>query len=121
MDLLKEGLTSVARKLLVMVFGWMVLPLIAHGWLTSEYGKKIEANLNNWAALLVATVITFCWPMLWGVWNKVVARAKLIIALRTDPTVPASTVEKKVDNMSRGEKLRLATTPGNVPVPNARR
>ena len=120
MNLFKEGLTSIIRKLLVLAFAWLMVPLINHQWLTSDFGKKVESSIDNWAGILAITVIGFLGPIVWGVWNKIVAKAKIIIAAYThseDAKRDLGIVERETDKLTRPEKFRLATSPGTTPVP----
>ena len=94
MSLSREMLYSIIRKLMVLTFGVLVGPLILHGWFTSATGAKIEGNIDTWAGLLSMTLLTFVVPILWGVWNKIALKAKLIIAAYLSPTVAPSTPEK---------------------------
>ena len=123
MSLLKESLESLVRHTLVLLFGFLVLPLIAHGWLTTGLGSKIEADINNWAALIAATILTAVVPQLWSWWRIIIAKVKIIVAAHLSPDVAPTTpgklavVEEKAASMPVPVKLALAITELSLPVP----
>lgn len=119
MNLLKATIASIVRKLLVVLFGFAVLPLVAGGWLTSELAAEIRAGIDSTAGLIAATILTLVVPLVWGWWEKVVAKAKLIVAAATPlQGAPAETVASevaaRVEELPAKQKLELATTRKDV-------
>lgn len=124
MNLFKAGLTSIIRKLLVLLFAWLMVPLINHQWLTSDLGKQVESSIDNWAGAIAVTLIGLLAPVVWGVWDKVIAKVKIVLAAHVKsgevtvaPESAQLAVQKTASELSVPEKWRIATSPGLTAVP----
>ncbi len=109
MNLFREALISIANKLLVLLFGWLIVPLIAQGWIAADIGLQIQDSLQSWAGILVGTIVLFLYPIAQGLWNKVVAKAKILIALSLPETSTPARVDRDAAHLNLTQTVAVAT------------
>lgn len=118
MNLFRETLKSLLRHGLTTLFGWLILPLIVKGVIGSDLGAQLRAAIDGWAGIIAGTIITLLTPLLLAWWNKVKAKVKVIIAAELDPKIATDfVIEQEAAALSKDEKFRKATAPGDIQVP----
>lgn len=118
MNLMKEILESFLRKLWIIVAMWVLVPLINHGWLTSDLGKKIESVMDSSIGIIATAILGLLAPIVWGWYRWVVAKVKVVLAGKLHPA-DATTAEiaAQADLISPTDKVKLATGAGTEPIP----
>lgn len=118
MNLFRETLKGLIRYALGVLFGWLIMPLVAKGVLGADLGDQIRSSIDSWAGLIALAIITLVGPVLWTWWDKVVAKVKVLVAAQLRPSVATEgAIEAQTSALSKEEKLRTATSPGTSPVP----
>lgn len=110
MNIWVELLSALVRAVVQALVG----ALVTHGIITASQAGHFTTELT---LSIVAGVVLFVGTYGASAWNKIKAKNRIIAALQSPPNTPVAEVVAAADSASAGEKIVIATSPGNVALP----